>query len=146
MNEVEELVAKGVVEVNLIAQDLAAYGRDMGEDQLLDLLRELVKIPKLRWIRLLYVYPENISDEFLEFFAKEEKIVKYLDIPVQHGSNSVLKRMNRVVTREEILSTIKKLRVVALKYRATVVGRRIPRLTYLGRRSSLFSFRLLLVF
>jgi ribosomal protein S12 methylthiotransferase len=56
------------------------------------------------------VYPENISDEFLEFFAKEEKIVKYLDIPVQHGSNSVLKRMNRDVTREEIIASVKKLR------------------------------------
>lgn len=110
VEEVRNLVADGVVEINLIAQDLAAYGRDMGEDLLLDLLKELVKISGLKWIRLLYVYPENISDEFLEFFAREKKLVKYLDIPVQHGSDSVLRRMNRVVTRDEILTTVAKLR------------------------------------
>lgn len=110
VKEVMQLVDSGVQEINLIAQDLAAYGRETGETNLLELLRALVKIEDLRWIRLLYVYPENISDEFLEFFAKEEKIVKYLDIPVQHGSNSLLKRMNRVVTREEIIATVTKLR------------------------------------
>jgi ribosomal protein S12 methylthiotransferase len=104
------LVDQGVKEINLIAQDLAAYGRDKGETNLLELLKMLVKIDGLDWIRLLYVYPENISDDFLEFFAAEPKIVKYLDIPVQHGSNSVLKRMNRVVTREQIRDTVNKLR------------------------------------
>ena len=74
------------------------------------LLRKLVNIDGLNWVRLLYVYPENISEEFLELFATEEKIVKYLDIPVQHGSNSVLKRMNRDVSVEHIKDTIKKLR------------------------------------
>jgi ribosomal protein S12 methylthiotransferase len=110
VKEVMNLVDGGVQEINLIAQDLAAYGRDLDETDLLQLLRALVKIDGLKWIRLLYVYPENISDEFLEFFAAEEKIVKYLDIPVQHGSNSVLKRMNRDVTREEIVATVNKLR------------------------------------
>ena len=110
IKEVMNLVDSGVQEINLIAQDLAAYGRESGDTNLLELLRAMVKIDGLRWIRLLYVYPENISDEFLEFFAAEEKIVKYLDIPVQHGSNSVLKRMNRDVTREQIISTVKKLR------------------------------------
>jgi ribosomal protein S12 methylthiotransferase len=110
IKEVINLVESGVQEVNLIAQDLAAYGRESGAMDLLDLLKSMVQIEGLRWIRLLYVYPENISDDFLEFFAKEEKIVKYLDIPVQHGSNSVLKRMNRIVTREEIISTVTKLR------------------------------------
>lgn len=110
VKEVMNLVDDGVQEINLIAQDLAAYGRDLDETDLLQLLRALVKIDGLKWIRLLYVYPENISDEFLEFFAAEEKIVKYLDIPVQHGSNSVLKRMNRDVTREEIVATVNKLR------------------------------------
>jgi ribosomal protein S12 methylthiotransferase len=112
VKEVMQLVDSGVQEINLIAQDLAAYGRETGDTNLLELLRALVKIEDLRWIRLLYVYPENISDEFLEFFAKEEKIVKYLDIPVQHGSNSLLKRMNRDVTREEIIATVKKLRAM----------------------------------
>lgn len=111
VKEVMNLVDSGVQEINLIAQDLAAYGRDLDETDLLQLLRALVKIDGLKWIRLLYVYPENISDEFLEFFAAEEKIVKYLDIPVQHGSNSVLKRMNRDVTREEIVATVTKLRL-----------------------------------
>jgi ribosomal protein S12 methylthiotransferase len=111
VKEVMNLVDGGVQEINLIAQDLAAYGRDLDETDLLQLLRALVKIDGLKWIRLLYVYPENISDEFLEFFAAEEKIVKYLDIPVQHGSNSVLKRMNRDVTREEIVATVTKLRL-----------------------------------
>ena len=110
VKEVMNLVDSGVQEINLIAQDLAAYGRDLKETDLLELLKALVKIEGLKWIRLLYVYPENISDEFLEFFAAQEKIVKYLDIPVQHGSNAVLKRMNRDVTREEIISTVKKLR------------------------------------
>lgn len=110
VKEVMNLVDTGVQEINLIAQDLAAYGRDLKETDLLELLKALVKIEGLKWIRLLYVYPENISDEFLEFFAAQEKIVKYLDIPVQHGSNAVLKRMNRDVTREEIISTVKKLR------------------------------------
>ena len=110
VKEVMNLVESGVQEINLIAQDLAAYGRDLKETDLLELLKALVKIEGLKWIRLLYVYPENISDEFLEFFATQDKIVKYLDIPVQHGSNAVLKRMNRDVTREEIISTVKKLR------------------------------------
>jgi ribosomal protein S12 methylthiotransferase len=110
VKEVMNLVDSGVQEINLIAQDLAAYGRDLKETDLLELLKALVKIEGLKWIRLLYVYPENISDEFLEFFAAQEKIVKYLDIPVQHGSNAVLKRMNRDVTREEIISTVKKMR------------------------------------
>jgi ribosomal protein S12 methylthiotransferase len=110
VKEVMNLVDSGVVEINLIAQDLAAYGRDTGETNLVELLRALVKIDGLRWIRLLYAYPENISDEFLEIFANEDKIVKYLDIPVQHGSNSALKRMNREVTREQIIETVQKLR------------------------------------
>lgn len=110
VKEVMNLVDQGVKEINLIAQDLAAYGRDKGETNLLELLKMLVKIDGLDWIRLLYVYPENISDDFLEFFAAEPKIVKYLDIPVQHGSNAVLKRMNRDVTREQIRDTVNKLR------------------------------------
>lgn len=110
VKEVMNLVDSGVQEINLIAQDLAAYGRETGETNLLELLRALVKIDGLRWIRLLYVYPENISEDFITFFANEEKIVKYLDIPVQHGSNAVLKRMNREVTREEIMNTVGRLR------------------------------------
>ena len=100
--EVQKLVADGVLEVNLIAQDLAAYGRDQGQDQLHALLESLTAIPELQWLRLLYVYPENISDGLLELFANSDKIVKYLDIPVQHASDEVLTRMNRGVTRQQL--------------------------------------------
>lgn len=102
VKEVETLVANGVVEVNLIAQDLAAYGRDTGESDLFGLMRALVAIDGLQWIRCLYVYPEYISDEFLTFLANEPKVVKYLDIPVQHAADGVLKRMNRNVTRDQL--------------------------------------------
>jgi ribosomal protein S12 methylthiotransferase len=110
VTEVTKLVQDGVKEINLIAQDLAAYGRDRGADELLPLLHELVKIEGLKWIRLLYVYPENISDDFVNFFANESKIVKYLDIPVQHASDKILESMNRVVTSKEIEATISRLR------------------------------------
>lgn len=110
VKEVEALVADGVVEINLIAQDLAAFGRDWGEDALLPLLKRLAAVEGLRWIRPLYVYPENISEEFIEFFASEPKLVKYLDIPVQHASDAVLKRMNRDVNQDELRRTINTLR------------------------------------
>ncbi len=110
VKEVETLVAQGVLEINLIAQDLAAYGRDLKTTDLLALLKALVAIPGLRWLRLLYVYPENISDEFLAFFANEPKIVKYLDIPVQHASDDILRRMNRNVTRADLRRIFAKVR------------------------------------
>ncbi len=110
--EVRKLADEGIKEINLIAQDLAAYGRDVGTTDLLALLKELVQIEGIAWIRLLYVYPENISDEFLEFFASQPKIVKYLDIPVQHASDRLLEKMNRCVTQENLRQTIQKLRRV----------------------------------
>ena len=109
--EVTNLVANGVVEINLIAQDLAAYGRDRADEaDLFKLLKALVQIEGLKWIRCLYVYPENISDEFLEFFATEEKIVKYLDIPVQHASDRILAKMNRQVNRQQLREIIGKVK------------------------------------
>lgn len=124
VSEVEALVQKGVVEINLIAQDLAAYGRDR-QDQadLFTLLKALVKIQGLRWIRCLYVYPEHISDEFLEFFANEPKLVKYLDIPVQHASDTILKRMHRNITNaglKEIFARVRA-RVPAVAIRTSVM-------------------------
>jgi ribosomal protein S12 methylthiotransferase len=110
VQEVKNLAAQGVKEINLIAQDLAAYGRDWGESDLLPLLRQLVDIEGIEWIRLLYVYPENISDEFVEFFASHPKICKYLDIPVQHASDEILQKMNRGVTREDLRSAFHRLR------------------------------------
>lgn len=108
--EARQLAREGVKEINLIAQDLAAYGRDVGNTDLLSLLKELVKVDDIQWIRLLYVYPENISEEFLEFFASQPKIVKYLDIPVQHASDRLLEKMNRCVTQNDLRQTILKLR------------------------------------
>jgi len=110
VSEVEGLVASGVLEVNLIAQDLAAYGREKGSSDLLPLLKRLVQIEGLGWLRLLYMYPENISDEFLDFFASEPKLVKYLDIPVQHASDAILGRMNRDVSQEGLRTILRKVR------------------------------------
>lgn len=115
VQEVEALAKEGVKEINLIAQDLAAYGRDWGSSDLLPLLKALVEVEGIEWIRLLYVYPENISDEFIEFFASHPKIVKYLDIPVQHASDALLKKMNRDISRDG-------LRTIFGKLRATVPG------------------------
>ncbi len=110
IREVKQLVQQGVLEINLIAQDLAAYGRDRGEDLLLPLLKELSKIDGLQWIRCLYVYPENLSDELIELFATEPKLAPYIDIPVQHASDSILKAMNRAVNQGELRSTLARLR------------------------------------
>lgn len=109
--EVEQLVAQGVVEIILIAQDLAAFGRDNNQSQLLPLLKRLVAVDGLHWLRLLYIYPEYISEEFLEFFADSSKIVKYLDIPVQHASDRLLKLMARNIDSQglhKIFSTIRR--------------------------------------
>jgi ribosomal protein S12 methylthiotransferase len=110
VREVEQLAREGVREVNLIAQDLAAFGRDWGSSDLLPLLKALVAVEGIDWIRLLYVYPENISDEFIEFFASHPKLVKYLDIPVQHASNRLLEAMNREVTQEQLRERLIRLR------------------------------------
>ncbi len=111
VKEVSELAKQGVKEINLIAQDLAAYGRDWGASDLLPLLKELVVVEGIDWIRLLYVYPENISDEFIAFMKSEPKICKYLDIPVQHASDEILKAMNRDVHREQLINIFNKLRL-----------------------------------
>jgi len=110
VSEVKHLTESGILEVNLIAQDLAAFGRDTKEDDLFSLLKGLVKIEKLKWLRCLYIYPENISDEFLEFFASEPKIVKYLDIPVQHANDRILKKMNRNITKAGLETILNKVR------------------------------------
>lgn len=94
--EAETLVQNGVKELILIAQDVTAWGTDLyGEPRLPQLLRALCKVEGLRWIRLLYCYPEHITDELLTVMHEEEKIVKYLDMPIQHVSGPVLRAMNR---------------------------------------------------
>lgn len=110
VNEAKNLVRGGVKELILIAQDLAAFGRERGGDELLSLLKALVAIEGVRWIRPLYVYPENISDSLIDVLASEEKLVKYLDVPVQHASSRILKGMNRELSRQEMAAVFARLR------------------------------------
>ena len=109
--EVRNLADKGVREIVLIAQDTTNYGHDIyGEPRLAQLLRELCKVEGVKWIRTLYNYPRFLNDELIEVMATEEKIVKYVDIPLQHASNEVLRRMRRPDTKEQITALLKKLR------------------------------------
>ncbi len=109
--EAEGLVKNGVKELIVIAQDTSRYGVDIyGEFSLARLLKELAKIENLKWIRVLYCYPEAITEELIDVFASEDKVVKYLDLPLQHASGRVLKRMNRRGDREKLTALINKLR------------------------------------
>jgi ribosomal protein S12 methylthiotransferase len=109
--EVERLVAEGVKEINLIAQDVTAFGAERSDaPELPALLRELVKIDKLAWLRLLYAYPDGITDELLDLMAAEEKICKYLDLPIQHIDDRILAAMNRRVDEAGIRSLLERIR------------------------------------
>ena len=103
VQEARELADLGVKELIVIAQDITRWGMDLyGKPSLALLLRELAKIDGIRWIRLHYLYPEIIDDELIDLIASEDKIVKYLDIPIQHIDNDILRRMNRHCTGDEI--------------------------------------------
>lgn len=109
--EAIRLTNNGVKEINLIAQDTTNYGSDLyGKSRLTDLLKELVKIDKLKWIRILYCYPRYFTDELIDFMASEPKICKYVDLPLQHASNDVLKAMARLDTRESVIELLAKIR------------------------------------
>ena len=109
--EVEQLVNNGVKEIIIIAQDITQYGIDLYEKHSLPmLLRELEKIEGLRWIRLLYVYPENIGEDLIDVIKNSKKILHYLDIPLQHTEDSVLKKMARRTTKTKIINLINTLR------------------------------------
>ena len=109
--EAKNLAAQGVREINLIAQDTTKYGTDLyGERRITALLRELVKIEKIEWIRLLYCYPHNFTDDLIELMATEPKICSYVDLPLQHISDTVLRRMNRRDTKADIEKLLKKIR------------------------------------
>ena len=114
VHEVRRLAAQGVREFNLIAQDLSCYGRDLKNGtNLAALLRELVKIDGVKWIRLFYLYPTYFDDELLSVILSEEKICKYVDIPLQHISNAVLQRMHRRDSSESIYALLRKLRAAS---------------------------------
>jgi ribosomal protein S12 methylthiotransferase len=105
------LVKNGIKELNIIAQDTTKYGIDLyGKHRVAELLTELSKISGLTWIRLLYSYPDDFDDELIDVIADNEKVCKYLDIPIQHASNNILKRMGRKSSKEQIETLISRLR------------------------------------
>ena len=111
LKEAEDLVAQGVKEIILVAQETTLYGKDLyGEKSLHKLLRGLCKISGLRWIRILYCYPEEITDELIQVIKEEDKICNYLDLPIQHASDGILKRMGRRTSKEQLVEIIGKLR------------------------------------
>ena len=111
VDEARLLASKGVKELILVAQDTTKYGQDLyGEYSLDKLLKRLVKIDGIEWIRLFYCYPQRITDSLIETIASEEKICNYIDIPLQHADKNVLKNMNRVGDAEEYKALIEKMR------------------------------------
>ena len=111
IKEARDLVEQGVKEIILVAQETTLYGVDLyGKKSLHVLLKELCKIGGLRWIRILYCYPEEITDELIQVMKEEDKICNYLDIPIQHASDGVLKRMGRRTSKQQLIDTVKKLR------------------------------------
>lgn len=111
IQEVEKLVANGTKEIILIAQDTARYGIDLYDEyKLADLLKELGKIENLNWIRIQYAYPDVIDDKLINEIKNNEKVVKYIDMPVQHSSDNVLKAMNRRTSLSHIENLVQKLR------------------------------------
>lgn len=111
VKEAEKLAAKGVKELVVVAQDTTNYGVDVyGKPSLPKLLKELTKVEGIHWIRTLYTYPDKITDELLDLIKSEEKLVPYLDIPIQHASDKILKKMNRRGTGADIEALIEKIR------------------------------------
>ena len=109
--EAERLVAAGVKELNLIAQDITAYGKDLPEaPNLEELIRALAQMEGLKWIRLLYAYPDGVTDSLISLIKNEPKVCKYLDLPIQHIADPILKRMKRRSGEQEIRTLIGKLR------------------------------------
>lgn len=124
VKEAEWLASQGVKELVVVAQDTTRYGEDLyGEYKLAELLKKLCKIDGLRWIRTLYCYPDKITEELIDVIAAEEKLVKYLDIPIQHCEEAVLRSMNRSMDRASLTALMKKLRsrIPGLTLRTTVM-------------------------
>ena len=109
--EAKDLADQGVKELILVAQETTVYGKDLyGEKSLHKLLRELCKISGIQWIRILYCYPEEIYDELIQTIKEEKKVCHYLDLPIQHASDAVLKRMGRRTSKAQLVEIIEKLR------------------------------------
>lgn len=110
VGEARWLAQQGVKELILVAQDPTAYGQDWGQNSICQLLDELNQIDGIRWIRILYAYPERITDEFIKAMVRNKKVVHYLDLPIQHCNNRVLKAMNRRGNKQVVESAIARLR------------------------------------
>lgn len=125
VSEAQNLVSKGVKELIIIAQDITRFGQDLyGTYRLSDLLYELNKIEGLKWIRLQYCYPDVVDDQLIEAIAKCDKVAKYIDIPIQHCNDQMLKRMNRTTSKASIVALIEKLRaaVPEISIRSTLIA------------------------
>lgn len=111
LKEAQDLAEQGVKELILVAQETTLYGKDLyGEKSLPKLLRELCKISGIRWIRILYCYPEEITDELIQVMKEEPKICHYLDLSIQHANDTILKRMGRRTSKQELIDIVQKLR------------------------------------
>lgn len=111
MKEAEELAAQGVKELILVAQETTLYGKDLyGEKSLHRLIKELCKISGIRWIRILYCYPEEITDKLIQVIKEEPKVCHYLDLPIQHANDVILRRMGRRTSKQELMDIVSKLR------------------------------------
>ena len=111
LKEAQDLAEQGVKELILVAQETTLYGKDLyGEKSLPKLLRELCKISGIRWIRILYCYPEEITDELIQVMKEEPKICHYLDLPIQQANDTILKRMGRRTSKQELINIVQKLR------------------------------------
>lgn len=111
LKEAQDLAEQRVKELILVAQETTLYGKDLyGEKSLPKLLRELCKISGIRWIRILYCYPEEITDELIQVMKEEPKICHYLDLPIQHANDTILKRMGRRTSKQELIDIVQKLR------------------------------------
>ena len=124
ISETKKLAEKGIKELMLVAQETTLYGLDLyGEKKLPELLHELCKIDGIEWIRILYCYPEEITDELIEAIKSEEKVCNYLDIPIQHASDNILKRMGRRTSQQELIDIVSNLRkeIPDIALRTTII-------------------------
>lgn len=125
VEECRTLAAKGVTELNLVAQDTSRYGEDLyGESRLPELIDRVCEIDGVHWVRILYCYPDHITDALIDTIARQPKVCKYIDIPVQHASEKVLREMNRTGSRESLLALVNRLRerIPGVVLRTTVIA------------------------
>ncbi len=122
--EARWLAGEGVKELIVVAQDVTAYGDDLGRNQTAELLDALNQVEGIRWIRLLYAYPERVTDGFIAAMARNSKVLPYLDLPIQHINSEILRSMNRKGDRETVLSAIRRLReeIPGLTLRTTLIA------------------------